>query len=103
MIGCEGEVGGEVSATAQVSAFVGRLNVEGDVIPEDSLGVVAGLGNGVGMGGGQRRGETMSSVSSPEASSFLFMAVAPSQITVGKTGKSDTFPFFFQSLPFLQA
>lgn len=49
-------MGGEVLATAQVSAFVGRLNMEGDVIPEDSLGVVAGLGNGVGMGGGQRRG-----------------------------------------------
>lgn len=48
-------------------------------------------------------GESMSSVLSPEASSFLFMAVAPSQITVGKTGKSDTFPFSFQSLPFLQA
>lgn len=45
-------MGGEVLATAQVSAFVGRLNMEGDVIPEDSLGVVAGLGNGVGMGGG---------------------------------------------------
>lgn len=47
---------GEVWAPAQVSALVGTLNMEGGVIPEDSLGVVAGLGNGDGVGGGQRRG-----------------------------------------------
>lgn len=75
--------------------------MEGSVIPEDSLGVVAGLGNGDGVGGGQRREETLSSVSCPEASIFPVHHGCPSplsQITVGKIRKSGTFAFSFQSL-----